>query len=187
MGRQYRFAASYNTVNSRTIWQATNKPGGIVADYVGDLADLTQDYAVLASPVNNPLNARRPGHHAPGLYKRRWSHRRQAAGRLTVRFVVMNSAPHADIVERGKPFVRKRQVFSWAHARDSKLLKSGRWGYRPNPGGRVSTSVVHAWGYRARGNPGPIAPRQGYRVLERATQAAARDMGHRRSVRIPVV
>lgn len=175
-------SVTFNTINTVSIWKALNAPGQPVSDYTEKISKKVMRLAIAGSPVNHPENAMRPGHHPPGLYKASWRHVPARSNSLSqVAFAVTNLANHAMVVEKGKPYVRKRQVFTWQHARESRLLKSGRYGYRKAPPGfLVSTKVVHAWGYPSRANPSP-APRRGHRVLEKAASTVAKQEGLRRS------
>jgi hypothetical protein len=168
-----KYVKSWNTINGMTIWRALHTPGGAVHDWAEDIAKATMEYAIALSPVNNPLNARRPGHAKPGVYKASWKKDRRGSNQSATRRRVYNTADHAMIVEKGRRYTRKRQVFSWSEARGPGTYypKYGTWKPGPpRPGGKVSTPVTHA--------------RSGQRVLERATRAAATEYGVRRSLRI---
>ena len=189
---------TFNTINSVAIFKALHLPGQPVNDYAKDVAREVAKLAKLKAPINNPANAEHRGGDV-GRYQR--SFIVITAPRLSLRessFYAANRAAHAIFVERGKPYVRKRQTFTWVHAVSSRKLASKRgargrfatqgraaFAQKPKPGGRVSTPVVHAWGYRSKFNPTP-APRRGHRTLENAATTVARARGLRRNVNLTI-
>jgi hypothetical protein len=133
--------------------------GPPAADFLKTLSESTLRKARSLAPINNPMNAAHRGGKV-GTYKASFKRtKRPVRQGISVAYMrVVNTAAHASIVESGKPYVRKRQVFTWTKARKSGYQRpkgSGNWVKgRLDPGGMVSTRVVHA--------------RKGKKVLERA-------------------
>lgn len=191
---------SFNTINAVSIFKALNLPGQPVNDYCREVALEVARLAKLKAPINNVLNAGHRGGKV-GTYHDSFIIARSPVGGLReVTYYAANRARHAFIVERGKPYVRKRQVFTWEHAvgnpkrvgsRGAKgrfvTTGQGRPAYsRPKkPGALVSTPVVHAWGYKSVYNPTP-APRRGHRTMEDAATTVAKKRGLRRNLNLTV-
>lgn len=169
---QYRSGFSYNTVSTATVFKALHsREGGIVYEYFYfvcvDIARVGKKIA----PENNPLNALHPGHLPPGVYKNSFTPPLSGPGsnQHQTMLVVRNDAPHAQVVEFGKPYVRARQVFSWAHAVNSAIV-NGHWKITgPNPGGIVSTKQVHSW-KTSRTTKGFMGVGGGHHTMEEATR-----------------
>lgn len=94
------------------IISALNTPGGGVYEWRDETANEIERLAQAAAPINDPLNEL---HRAPrrGLYKASFSWTRVGSNGHRVRAHIVNSAPHADIVEFGRSGVVGYQRFSW--------------------------------------------------------------------------
>ena len=165
-----RIGVSFNTVSSRSVWQALNTPGKPVREYVRRMALDTMAEAIENSPTNLVNNAKHRGG-VVGTYKAGWRSDIKGTNLYVVRGRVYNLTRHAPIVEHGKPYVRRRQIFSWQHARAWATHRvTGERKLLPNPGGMVSTKVVHA--------------RKGRHVLAEALKSTAALYHHRRGLGI---
>lgn len=106
----------FDTVTTQSVYAATNAPGGITNTLVARWAHDAQRYGRNNSPVNNPLNAARPGHLPPGVYKASWNISGSGTNWAAIRRKVGNRAPHADVVEFGHPSTKggRWEKYSWA-------------------------------------------------------------------------
>jgi hypothetical protein len=172
--------AVWNTINSRAVWRALHAPGAPVSRFVQDLAEDTKDRAEALAPVNDVRNALHRGG-VVGTYKRSFTVQSFRAGsnQHATRRIVANTAKHADIVESGRPYVRRRQVFTWKHAQGGQYADQ-QW-RKKNPGKKPSRADAEQW-YRV--STKQTRARKGQKVLERAVRSVARDYGVRRSLRL---
>lgn len=99
-------------ITDRSVISACNTPGGVVFEWRDDVAEKITRAAIIASPVNDPLNAVHRGGEV-GEYQRSWGFDRVGSNQHRVRATIYNGADHADIVEFGRRASFKSQVFSW--------------------------------------------------------------------------
>lgn len=147
-----RLGLTYDTISGVTIYKALHAEGGVVDDWMDSIVQQLFEYSKAltvervgdGTGMNNPLNA---GHRGGvvGTYLANWGWDSKGTNRRQSQRRFNNSSPHADIVEFGRPYVRRRQVFTWKDALGPGTFRNGRW-YRgePRPGGEVSTPRTRA-------------------------------------------
>lgn len=152
-----RYGYWYETITTRSFYAVTNAPGGLTNTLAARWAFDGMRYGRNNSPVNSPLNAARPGHAPPGLYKASWNTSGRGSNWAKLTRSIGNSAPHADVVEFGHP-----------------STKGGRWekyAWAALGGNIIATRGTGAW----RSGLGTVTGngRRGYGLVRRAGQYSA--------------
>lgn len=145
-------------VRPRDVYHQMNREGGTggAAAYRDALLSDAKLYAVMWSPVNDPLNAKHRGG-AVGTYKASWKAQRDRAPMHLSRGRLRNTANHAIFVELGRSASKKPQRFSWTKwkgqirwvgiSKGAYLLGtkvSGYKGTRSRPGRHIAERAVTA-------------------------------------------
>ena len=100
------------TIPSKAIIRACNTPGGPVYEWRDQIGLAILHQAEATAPINDPLNAVHRGL-IVGTYAASFGGDRRGSSGHHVIARVYNDAPHADIVESGRPAVYSNQGFSW--------------------------------------------------------------------------
>lgn len=144
-------------INSRALWRQLAMPGGTggLGAYRDAFCTSTMTTAVTRSPVNKRLNALHRGG-VVGTYVGAWDwSRSNKRGAWIVGGQVINTAPHAQVVELGRSSSREPQRFSWSKypgkirwyvGRKGSLLEktSARPGKHVLEGAAGTTALDHA-------------------------------------------
>jgi hypothetical protein len=155
-------------ISDRAIITALNTPGGGVYQWRDRVGERTKIAAIDLSPVNNPGNAMHRGG-VVGTYRKSWDWNRRGSHGHHVIAVVLNSAPHAQIVEYGRSGSGQQQVFTWTEYPGIRVRVGGPGRIYPK---RNIRGQFRRQGSSGAGRPKKIGertgPRLGRHVLTRA-------------------